>query len=66
MVDNESKTAIIRHKTKKNISHMKKNQYNTRAMHKYNTVIFIRDIFSVYVIWEFFLLYITVIIIIKW
>ena len=44
MVDNKSKTSLIR--------------YNTHAMHLYNSVIFMCDIFfSVYVIWEVFLLY---------
>ena len=56
MVDNKSKTPLIRH-IQKNISLMKIN--NTRASHSYNIVIFTRDIFfSVYVIQKVFLLYI--------
>ena len=47
MVDNKSKTPLIRHIQKKYITHEDK-QYNTRAAHSYNIVIFIRDIFFLY------------------
>ena len=47
MVDNKSKTPLIRHIQKKYITH-EDLQYNTRATHSYNIVIFIRDIFFLY------------------
>ena len=43
MVDNKSKTSIIRHIQKKNISLMKIN--NIHGKHSYYIAIFIRDIF---------------------
>ena len=44
MVVNKSKTLLIRRTQKKNMSLIKIN-YNTRATHSYNIVIFICDIF---------------------
>ena len=56
MVDNKSKSSLIRH-IQKNISLVKINNNNTRATHSYNIVIFIHDIFtSLHVIREVFLL----------
>ena len=54
MVDNKSKTSLIRHIQKVYITH-EDYQYNTHALHSYNIVIVICDIFfSVYVIREDF------------
>ena len=47
MVENKSKTSLIRHIQKKYITH-EDLQYNTRAMHSYNIVIFICDMLFLY------------------
>ena len=57
MVDNKSKTPLIRHIQKKYITH-EDEQYNTRATHSYNIAIFIRDIFFLYMSFGTFSYYI--------
>ena len=55
MVNSKSKTSLIRH-IQKNISLMRITNVMTCAMHSYNIVIFICNIFFPYVIQEVFLL----------
>ena len=55
MVDNKNETIFIRHIQKIYFTH-EDEQYITYAMHSYNIVIFIRDIFFLNVIQGLFLL----------
>ena len=57
MVDNKSKTSLTGHIHQKYITH-EDSQFNIRAGHSYNIVIFILDIFFLYVIWEVLLFYV--------